>query len=37
MGLIRLAVSAAQVLQRPGKRSAQVVSRRNAPDARTTM
>lgn len=37
MSVVRLIVADAQVLERPGKRSAQIVSRRNAPDARITV
>ena len=33
----RLRVADADILQRPGKRSAQIVSRRNAPEARVTV
>ena len=37
MSLIRLRLVDAEVLERPGKRSAQIVSRGNAPTARTTI
>ena len=37
MGLTRLVVADAQVLTRPGKTSAQIISRQNAPDARITV
>ena len=33
----RLRVADADILQRPGKRSAQIISRRNAPEARVTV
>ena len=37
MGLTRLAVADAPLLTRPGKTSAQIVSRQNAPEARITV
>ena len=37
MSLTRLAVADASLLTRPGKTSAQIVSRQNAPDARITV
>ena len=37
MVLIRLSVADAPLLTRPGKTSAQIVSRQNAPDARITI
>lgn len=37
MSLVRLTVADAEVLTRPGKRSAQIVSTRNAPRARMTI
>lgn len=37
MSVLRLTVGDAEVLERPGKRSAQIVSRKNAPNARITV
>ena len=37
MGIVRLTVATAEVLARPGKRSAQLVSRHNAPAAQVTI
>ncbi len=37
MSLTRLAVADAPLLTRPGKTSAQILSRENAPDARITV